>query len=103
MNSRALGASAVFAWPDAEVAVMGAKAAVGILHKRTLAAAPEEERDALHDRLAEEHAAIAGGVGRAVSLGVVDEVIEPTDTRRRLAEALDAAAHTRGQPKNIPL
>src|SRR5699024_2965716 len=45
MNSRALGASAVFAWPDAEVAVMGAKAAVGILHKRTLAAAPEDERE----------------------------------------------------------
>ncbi|MBB0996266.1 MULTISPECIES: acyl-CoA carboxylase subunit beta [Dietzia] len=103
MNSRALGASAVFAWPDAEVAVMGAKAAVGILHKRTLAAAPEDEREALHDRLADEHAAIAGGVGRAVSIGVVDEVIEPTDTRRRIAEALDAAAHTRGQHKNIPL
>src|SRR5699024_9051455 len=103
MNSRALGASAVFAWPDAEVAVMGAKAAVGILHKRTLAAAPEDEREALHDRLADEHAAIAGGVGRAVSIGVVDEVIEPTDTRRRLVGALDGAAHARGDHKNIPL
>ncbi|MDT7610881.1 MAG: acetyl-CoA/propionyl-CoA carboxylase carboxyl transferase subunit, partial [Pseudonocardiales bacterium] len=39
MNSRSLGATAVFAWPDAEVAVMGAKAAVGILHRRALAAA----------------------------------------------------------------
>ena len=40
MNSRSLGATAVFAWPDAEVAVMGAKAAVGILHRKKLAAAP---------------------------------------------------------------
>ena len=41
MNSRSLNATKVFAWPDAEVAVMGAKAAVGILHKKKLAAAPE--------------------------------------------------------------
>ena len=40
MNSRSLGATAVFAWPDAEVAVMGASAAVNILHRRKLAAAP---------------------------------------------------------------
>ncbi len=52
MNSRALGATAVFAWPESEVAVMGAKAAVGILHKKALAAAPDDEREALHDRLA---------------------------------------------------
>lgn len=103
MNSRALGATTVYAWPDAEVAVMGAKAAVEILHKRTLAAAPEDERAELHDRLAEEHAAIAGGVGRAVSIGVVDEVIEPVDTRRRLAETLAEAPHLPGDHKNIPL
>ena len=48
MNSRSLGATKVFAWPDAEVAVMGAKAAVGILHKKTLAATPEDQREALH-------------------------------------------------------
>ncbi|MFZ3268689.1 MAG: carboxyl transferase domain-containing protein, partial [Mycobacterium sp.] len=49
MNSRSLGATKVFAWPDAEVAVMGAKAAVGILHKKKLAAAADHEREALHD------------------------------------------------------
>ena len=52
MNSRSLGATKVFAWPDAEVAVMGAKAAVGILHKKKLAAAADHERDALHEELA---------------------------------------------------
>ncbi|HEU0088714.1 MAG TPA: carboxyl transferase domain-containing protein [Pseudonocardiaceae bacterium] len=103
MNSRALGATQVFAWPDAQVAVMGAKAAVGILHRKTLAAAPEEEREALHAKLAEHHERIAGGVDRAVAIGVVDDVIKPAQTRRRLAEALGAAPAGRGAHGNIPL
>ncbi|WP_238419890.1 acyl-CoA carboxylase subunit beta [Gordonia sp. 'Campus'] len=103
MNSRALGATAVFAWPGSEVAVMGAKAAVGILHKKALAAAPDDEREALHDRLAAEHEAIAGGVGRAQSIGVVDEIIDPAHTRSIIAEALAAAPARRGRHKNIPL
>lgn len=103
MNARALGATAVFAWPGSEVAVMGAKAAVGILHKKALAAAPDDERDALHERLAAEHEAIAGGVGRAMSIGVVDEIIDPAKTRSRIAEALAAAPARRGRHKNIPL
>ena len=103
MNSRALGATAVFAWPESEVAVMGAKAAVGILHKRALAAAPEDEREALHDRLAAEHEAIAGGVGRAIAIGVVDEKIDPAKTRSIVTAALAAAPSGRGRHKNIPL
>jgi acetyl-CoA/propionyl-CoA carboxylase carboxyl transferase subunit len=103
MNSRSLGATQVFAWPDAEVAVMGAKAAVGILHRRALAAAAEEEREALHAKLAKHHEQIAGGVDRAVAIGVVDEIIKPTETRRRLAEALAAAPAGRGAHGNIPL
>ncbi|MGL4306403.1 MAG: acyl-CoA carboxylase subunit beta [Mycobacteriaceae bacterium] len=103
MNSRSLGATKVFAWPDSEVAVMGAKAAVGILHKRALAAAPDDEREALHEHLATEHEAIAGGVGRAMDIGVVDELIDPAKTRSRIAEALAAAPARRGHHKNIPL
>jgi acetyl-CoA/propionyl-CoA carboxylase carboxyl transferase subunit len=103
MNSRALGATAVFAWPDAEVAVMGAKAAVGILNRKQLAAAPEEEREALHTRLAEEHERTAGGVNRALALGVVDEVIDPAQSRAHLVEALAGAPAGRGHHGNIPL
>ncbi|OZD52466.1 propionyl-CoA carboxylase subunit beta [Rhodococcus sp. 06-1477-1B] len=103
MNARALGATAVYAWPGSEVAVMGAKAAVGILHKKALAAAPEEEREALHDRLTVEHESIAGGVDRAVAIGVDDEVIEPSKTRSTVAKALAAAPAARGSHKNIPL
>jgi acetyl-CoA/propionyl-CoA carboxylase carboxyl transferase subunit len=103
MNSRALGATAVFAWPEAEVAVMGAEAAVGILHRKKLAEAADHERDALKTRLIAEHARIAGGVDRAMALGVIDEVISPQRTRRRLAEAFAAAPAGRGHHGNIPL
>jgi acetyl-CoA/propionyl-CoA carboxylase carboxyl transferase subunit len=103
MNSRSLGATAVFAWPGAEVAVMGAKAAVGILHRKKLAAAPPGERDALHEQLAAEHEKLAGGVNRALQIGVVDEVVEPARTRRRLVEALATAPAGRGAHGNIPL
>ena len=103
MNARSLGATAVFAWPGAEVAVMGAKAAVGILHRKKLAAVPPGEREALHAELAAEHERIAGGVNRALQIGVVDEVVDPARTRRRLVAALAAAPSGRGAHGNIPL
>ncbi|KQS66260.1 acyl-CoA carboxylase subunit beta [Modestobacter sp. Leaf380] len=103
MNARSLGATAVFAWPGAEVAVMGAKAAVGILHRKKLAAAQPGEREALHAQLAAEHERIAGGVARAQEIGVVDEVVEPSQTRRRLVGALAEAPSGRGAHGNIPL
>ena len=103
MNSRGLGATAVFAWPDAEIAVMGAEAAVEILHRKRLAAVADDERDAVKQDLIAEHARIAGGVDRAMAIGVLDEVISPWQTRRRLAEAFAAAPAGRGQHGNIPL
>ena len=62
MNSRSLGATRVFAWPGAELAVMGAVAAVRILHRRTLAAAPAEQRHEVEAELAAEHEREAGGL-----------------------------------------
>ncbi len=103
MNARSLGATKVYAWPGAEVAVMGASAAVGILHRKKLAAAPPGERERLHAQLAEEHARLAGSLERAVELGVVDEVIDPATTRATIVEALAAAPARRGRHGNIPL
>jgi acetyl-CoA/propionyl-CoA carboxylase carboxyl transferase subunit len=82
---------------------MGAKAAVGILHRKKLAAVPPAEREALHAQLAAEHERIAGGVNRALEIGVVDEVVEPAHTRSRLVAALAAAPAGRGAHGNIPL
>ncbi len=103
MNSRALGATRVFAWPGAEVAVMGAVAAVRILHRRTLAEVPAEQRHEAEAELAAEHEREAGGLRRAIELGVVDEIVEPADTRLALARAIAAVPPHRGQHGNIPL
>lgn len=103
MNSRSLGATAVFAWPNAEVAVMGASAAVNILHRKKLAAAPSDKREELRAQLIADQMETAGGVARALEIGVVDDVITPIDSRRRIAEALAAAPAARGAHGNIPL
>src|SRR5438309_4904568 len=96
MNSRSLGATKVYAWPEAEVAVMSAEAAVDILHRKALAAAPAEERDALRTSFVGKQQRMAGGVRRATEIGVVDEVISPEDTRERLTAAFAAAPPGRG-------
>ncbi len=103
MNSRSLGATRVFAWPTAEVAVMGAVAAVRILHRRRLAEVPDDLRAQVEQELAEEHERLAGGVDRAMEIGVVDEVLEPAVTRSGLARAIAEAPQLRGAHGNIPL
>ncbi|CAA9432467.1 MAG: Propionyl-CoA carboxylase beta chain [uncultured Pseudonocardia sp.] len=103
MNSRSLGASAVLAWPDAEIAVMGPEAAVEILHRGELAAAAgPADRERLSRELAERQRR-RGGTAGAVEIGVVDDVIDPALTRPALALALAAAPRGRGRHTNIPL
>jgi acetyl-CoA carboxylase carboxyltransferase component len=92
MNSRDLGADLVLAWPQVEMGIMSAKAAVGFVHRRTLREAddPELERERLAAAYADEHltadAAAAGGF--------VDEIVEPAQTRARLAAAYETLAGT---------
>ena len=103
MNSRSLGATKVFAWPDAHVAVMGSVAAIRILHRRRLAEVDESELAEVEQQLADEHDRLSGGLERAVEIGVVDEIVEPTRTRSAIAQALAEAPARRGQHGNIPL
>jgi acetyl-CoA carboxylase carboxyltransferase component len=88
MNSKDLGASLVFAWPAAEIGIMSAHSAVGIVHRRDLeeAADPAAMRDALAATYRDEYL----GAESAAAEGFVDEVIEPVQTRSRLAWALGA-------------
>lgn len=88
MNSKDLGADLVFAWPGAEIGIMAARQAVGIVHRREIAAAGDAQaaRDALAAAYAEEHL----GATAAAAAGFVDEVIDPPTTRARLAWALTA-------------
>ena len=103
MNSKALGATRVLAWPEAEVSVMGAVAAVRVLHRRILADLPAEQRESMELELAAEHEKISGGVARAVEIGAVDEIIDPAHTRSALAKIIASTPHRRGAHGNIPL
>ncbi len=103
MNSRSLGATKVYAYPDAQVAVMGAVAAVRILHRRTLAATEPGQLAEAEAELAAEHERTVGGLQRAIDLGVVDEVIDPAQTRQMIARAIAEAPRARGGHRNIPL
>jgi len=86
MNSRDLGADLVLAWPSAELGIMAARAAVGIVNRRELRAAedPEAERDRLAQAYAEEHLHAES----AAAAGFIDEIVDPVETRERLAWAL---------------
>jgi acetyl-CoA carboxylase carboxyltransferase component len=84
MNSKDLGAHLTFAWPGAEVGVMAARQAVAIVNRRELAAGAE------HDRLAAEYAGEHLRASVAARQGFIDEVIEPSETRARLAWGLEA-------------
>jgi acetyl-CoA carboxylase carboxyltransferase component len=104
MNARDLGADYVFAWPQAQLGVMGAKQAVTIVKRRDIAAAedPASAREEFASEYADEHLS----AGTAAAEGFIDEVIIPGDTRRRLCEALstlDAIAHPAHGVRNIPL
>jgi acetyl-CoA carboxylase carboxyltransferase component len=103
MNSRDLGANFAFAWPEAEIGVMGAKQAVGIISRRDIAAAddPDAARDTLAGEYAEEHLSAQ----LAAEEGFIDEVIGPGETRDRLAWALTSLPKERSGPLggNIPL
>jgi acetyl-CoA/propionyl-CoA carboxylase carboxyl transferase subunit len=103
MNSRSLGATAVYAWPDAVVDVMGPEAAVGILHRRRLAEIPEARRSEVVAELVEEHSKLSGGLERARELDVIDEMVSPASTRGVLAAAIALAPPARGRWANIPL
>jgi acetyl-CoA/propionyl-CoA carboxylase carboxyl transferase subunit len=93
----------VFAWPGAQVDVMGATAAVEVLNKRELAAEKDPSaRAALVTRLAAEHEATTGGLTRALECGAVDEIIEPAQTRAKLLEALASLPQRRGKRPNGP-
>ncbi len=93
MNSRDLGSDLVLAWPQAELGIMSARAAVGIVHRRELAAAddPLAQLEELADAYAQEHLR----ADSAAAGGFIDEVIEPEQTRRRIAGALRGLARSR--------
>jgi propionyl-CoA carboxylase beta chain len=106
MCSRDMGADYVFAWPTAEIAVMGAEGAVNILYKREIAAA--EDKKAKAAELAADYRAKFTSPYRAASKAMINDIIEPGQTRAKIALALRNTLSKRvtRPPKkhgNIPL
>jgi acetyl-CoA carboxylase carboxyltransferase component len=104
MNSRDLGADFVFAWPQAQLGVMGAKQAVTIVNRRDIAAA--EDPVAARDEFAAAYAAEHLSAETAASQGFIDEVIAPDQTRKRVIDALSglqSIAVPAQSVRNIPL
>ena len=106
MNSKGLGADVVFAWPIAEIAVMGASGAVAIIGRKAIEAA--EDKEAKREELTSEYNDKFMNPYVAASRGYVDEVILPEETKEKIVSALRALenkAQERPYKKhgNIPL
>jgi acetyl-CoA carboxylase carboxyltransferase component len=86
MDSRSVGADLSFAWPGNEIAVMGAEAAAGVIFRREIAAADRPE--ATRERLIREYAERLTDPYHAAERGLVDDVIDPRETRSVLCRAL---------------
>lgn len=106
MCSKDLGADMAFAWPSAEIAVMGAEGAANIIHRKAIqtAADPAAERN----NKISEYEALFSNPYRAANRGYIDAVIRPSETRPRLIAALEAMGakrETRPPKKhgNIPV
>jgi methylmalonyl-CoA decarboxylase alpha subunit len=106
MCSKALGADMVFAWPTAEVAVMGPEGAVNIIFRNDISKA--EDKAATKKKILEEYQAEFATPYKAAERGFVDDVINPRSTRQRIIDAfnmLEGKREKRPAKKhsNIPL
>ena len=106
LNSKSIGADVVFAWPNAEIAVMGPNGAANIIFAREIAASDDPE--ALRAEKIEEYREKFANPYVAASMGMVDDVIDPRETRIKLIQALEMMRNkqeTRPFKKhgNIPL
>lgn len=103
MGSRHLGADMVFAWPSAEIAVMGPEGAVEIVFKKELTKAktPEEARATI-DHLVSNYRAKFANPYIAASRGYIDVVIAPRETRSSLIKALNNLATKRDTRAKLP-
>lgn len=93
MCARDLGADAVFAWPTAEIAVMGADGAVNVVFRREIEAA--EDHEAKREEMVNLYRETFSTPFMAASRGLVDDIIDPADTRREIAMALEVLVSKR--------
>lgn len=93
MCSRDLGADYVAAWPNAEIAVMGPDGAANIIFRREIEAA--EDKNAKRKEKIEEYRDTFANPYVAASRGYIDDVIDPAETRVKIAKVLDMLSSKR--------
>jgi methylmalonyl-CoA carboxyltransferase large subunit len=93
MCCKDLGADAVFAWPTAEIAVMGAEGAANVVFRREIDAADDPESRRVE--LVESYRETFSTPFMAASRGLIDDIIDPADTRREVAMALELLLNKR--------
>ncbi len=93
MSSKGLRGDLLYAWPNAEIAVMGAEGAVNILFRRELKAAENSQSE--REKLVDNYERSFNNPYVAASRGLIDEVIEPKDTRRILIRGLEVSLSKR--------
>src|SRR3712207_4683957 len=87
MNSKHMLADFNFAWPQAEVAVMGPEGAVNIIYRRDIASSPTPEKR--REKLMDDYKARFANPYSAAERGYIDDVIQPQETRPKLIRALE--------------
>ncbi|WP_022868357.1 acyl-CoA carboxylase subunit beta [Schaalia vaccimaxillae] len=93
MGSKSIGADLAFAWPDAQIAVMGAEGAASIVHRRELALAKERgDFEAEKARLIAQYEEETVNPDLSIRSGQLDGIIRPSDTRKVLIDSLDLLA-----------
>jgi len=108
MSSKHIRTDANFAWPTAEIAVMGPEGAVNIVYKRELDRAPESDRERLRKEKVEEFRERFANPYVAAERGYIDAIIEPAQTRAKLISTLRSLeknhdTNPRKKHGNIPL
>ncbi len=93
MGSSHLGTDYVFAWPTAEIAVMGPKAAARILYRREIARSDNPNK--FFERIVEEYKKVFVNPNIAAEMGYINDIIEPKETRPRLISALKTLENKR--------
>lgn len=102
LGSKHLGGDAVFAWPTAEIAVMGPEGAIEIIYKREIARAEPEEREEMIRQFVEEYRRKVANPYVSASRGYVDDVILPSETRKVLARTLAFLLSKREKKPHLP-
>lgn len=101
MGSKAMGADINLAWPNSQIAVLGAQGAVNIIHRKELRRAADDGQDvaALRSKLIEDYEKTTVNANLSLEIGQIDSMIDPEDTRDAISHFLELLKDKKAPPK----